>query len=106
MIAEITSLLTVSKMTISFLKDMKELIPDEDKKNEIEQRIKTVERELALAEAGTAKELGYDLCKCTFPPQIMLFTGKGRIFKCQRCKHEINNSMECITAPIKDRGYE
>lgn len=41
----------------------------------------------SLAEAQMAKALGYPLCECTFPPQIMLLvaTTHGRERRCPTC---------------------
>jgi hypothetical protein len=51
-------------------------------------------RTAAIAEAEVAKALGYELCKCEFPPTIMLTvgyrnergpSGKGPVFECPKC---------------------
>jgi len=93
MIAEITSILQASKMTVSLLKEMKDLIPNSNQKDEISQKILQVEKELALAEASTAKELGYRLCKCTFPPQIMLYNKQRNSEVCPNCDKSISSSF-------------
>ncbi|GEM77006.1 hypothetical protein [Vibrio sagamiensis] len=41
-----------------------------------------------MAEAQIAQALGYQLCKCTFPPQIMLSVGYRdfeEAFECKLC---------------------
>ncbi len=97
MIAEITSILQASKMTISLLKEMKDLMPSSVQKDEFSQKILKVEKDLALAEASTAKELGYDLCKCTFPPQIMLYNNERNATICPNCDKNISGSFAVIT---------
>ena len=90
MITELNNFITLSKNLISTLKEIKTLLPDSEAKTQINETITAAERELALSEAAMAKELGYQLCQCTFPPQIMLFTGKKRYqYQCNRCQFVI-----------------
>lgn len=39
-----------------------------------------------LAEVEMAARLGYLLCQCTWPPQIMVLGDDGQLFRCPRCK--------------------
>jgi hypothetical protein len=47
----------------------------------------------AIAEAEVAKAFGYELCKCQFPPTVMLTVGyksggdagSGPVFECPKC---------------------
>jgi len=38
-----------------------------------------------LQEVELALKLGYLLCKCTWPPQIMVLTGVDHVYRCRRC---------------------
>ena len=38
-----------------------------------------------LQEVEMAQKMGYLLCKCTWPPQIMVLTGADHIYRCCRC---------------------
>lgn len=38
-----------------------------------------------LQEIELARKLGYLLCKCTWPPQIMVLTGADHVYRCRRC---------------------
>lgn len=38
-----------------------------------------------LQEIEMAQKLGYLLCKCSWPPQIMVLTGADHIYRCRRC---------------------
>ena len=87
MIAEITSLIKTSKSAVSLLKEIRNLIPNAGQQSEISERILQVEKDLELAESTTAKELGYDLCQCTFPPQIMLYQKDIKSTVCPICSH-------------------
>jgi hypothetical protein len=48
---------------------------DEEKIEIAQERIVAAERDISLAEAQLAVQLGYRLCRCTFPPQIMTKVG-------------------------------
>lgn len=85
MIEEISLVLGAAKSLLGLAKETKELIPEGKDKEEIARAIIKAEKDLALAESSTAKELGYDLCKCTFPPQIMLYDNSSTNNVCPRC---------------------
>ncbi len=38
-----------------------------------------------MIEINMAKNLGYFLCKCTWPPQIMVLTQSDFVYKCPSC---------------------
>lgn len=38
-----------------------------------------------LLEIEMAQKLGYLLCKCSWPPQIMVLTGTDHVYRCRRC---------------------
>lgn len=38
-----------------------------------------------LTEIEMAQKMGYLLCKCTWPPQIMVLTGTEHVYRCRRC---------------------
>lgn len=38
-----------------------------------------------LMEVEMAQKMGYLLCKCTWPPQIMVLTGTDHVYRCRRC---------------------
>jgi hypothetical protein len=67
------------------LKTAKELLPKGKNKQKVTEDIEKAEKNIAIAEAQIAKEFGYRLCQCTFPPQIMLFTGASNRYKCPTC---------------------
>ncbi len=87
-IAAITSALQLGKEAIEFLKQVKDLLPTGSRRQEAEARLEEAERSLEMAEAQVAKGLGYRLCKCTWPPQIMFSKGfkeYDEVFKCPAC---------------------
>ena len=62
----------VLKGALGLAKDVKDLLPAGKQKQLIESKLEAAEKESGLAEAQLAQSLGYHLCRCMFPPQIML----------------------------------
>ena len=50
-------------------------MPDSKNKDVISQSLDNADKAIKLAEVQVAQALGYQLCMCTFPPQIMLSKG-------------------------------
>lgn len=74
--------------TIGLVKQTKDALPDSQNKQAIEQSLEEASKATKLAEAQIAQALGYKLCQCTFPPQIMLSEGYieyEEVFKCRAC---------------------
>jgi hypothetical protein len=63
------------RSALGLLKDAKDLLPAGDKATAISQALATAEISAKLAEAEIAKALGFELCKCEFPPTAMLTVG-------------------------------
>ncbi|MES3008079.1 MAG: hypothetical protein V4751_09940 [Pseudomonadota bacterium] len=38
-----------------------------------------------MQEIEMAQKLGYLLCRCSWPPQIMVLTGSDHVYRCRRC---------------------
>ena len=73
---------------VGLAKKTQELLPDSVEKDAIEKSLAEAGKASKLAEAQIAQALGYKLCKCTFPPQVMLSVGyKENVeeFKCFSC---------------------
>jgi transcription initiation factor IIE alpha subunit len=83
---------------LSMLKSVKDVLPDSPQKEVAAQKISEAEKAFEIAEAKAAQELGYPLCKCTWPPQIMLATQKKFRFKCPKCDSEIDTSTASVSA--------
>ena len=78
---------------ITLLNQAKDLLPQGDKKKAAEKAIVEAEEKLGLFKASVAQELGYELCKCTFPPQIMLTMPADRHkHKCPECDNLIDKT--------------
>jgi hypothetical protein len=68
------------------LKQAIELLPDSSKKAEAAAALERAEREFKLAEAETARNLGYEVCRKHFPPEIML-SEDDMVWKCPKCEN-------------------
>jgi hypothetical protein len=84
------------RAAIGLVKDTKDLLPKEEKAkaDAITAALATAESSSRIAEAEVAKALGYELCKCNYPPTIMLTVGahtgrtaqgQGPVYECPRC---------------------
>jgi hypothetical protein len=75
---------------IVLAKDGVILLPEGQAKTTFAHSVDAAARAHALAENQIAESLGYQLCRCTFPPQIMLSTGYNseghtESYRCPRC---------------------
>jgi hypothetical protein len=87
----------VSKETLDLLKAAVGLLPKSAKHAEVEQKIAAAEDALKRADAALAQKLGFELCRCTYPPQIMLWSEQEKVTKCPNPK---------CGRTIKDVSYE
>ncbi|MDP5145683.1 hypothetical protein ORI98_04410 [Shewanella sp. ULN5] len=80
--------LSLFSEAVGLVKKTQDLLPDSVEKEAIEKSLAEAGKASKLAEAQIAQALGYRLCQCTFPPQVMLSVGyKENIeeFKCTLC---------------------
>ena len=67
--------LSLFSEAIGLAKKTHDLLPESDDKEAIGKSLEQADKASKLAEAQIAQALGYELCKCTFPPQIMVSNG-------------------------------
>jgi len=83
---EIGEAFSAGKSAIELIKSAAGLLPSRQRDDALE-KASQAEGALVAAEARLAKEFGYKLCRCTFPPQIMLESDEEAV--CSKCgKHE------------------
>src|SRR5271166_578749 len=58
-------------------------LPKGDEKDRIATKLEEAELALELANAKLAKELGFRLCQCQFPPKPMLWDNSRSAYVCQ-----------------------
>lgn len=90
-IGEIISGIELMRKSLALMRDLVNSISKKPDKEQAENVLREAEHAFQLAEAKVAGELKYQLCKCTWPPQIMLskgFRDYSEVFKCPRCGKE------------------
>lgn len=80
--------ITLLKNAIGLAKDANDLAADSPKRAAAKLALAQAELQLRLAEAKAADEFGYELCQCTFPPQIALLKPDGEK-QCPRCGRDV-----------------
>jgi predicted RNA-binding Zn-ribbon protein involved in translation (DUF1610 family) len=96
-IESLKAALQLGGQALSLLKSARDLLPKSPQKEAISQKLEEAEKAFRIAEAKAAQELGYPLCKCTWPPQIMLAMKKKLHFKCPECGLEIDTSPASVS---------
>jgi hypothetical protein len=86
--SDISTWVTAAKGALDLMRSAWQLLPRGDKKDEFEANVRKAEEALQLSSVSLAKSLGYKLCKCTFPPQIMLWNNEKRTNICSICGNE------------------
>ena len=89
-LSSVNEFVSTSKGAIDLLKAAVGLLPKGPDADEVQRKVDKADSELQLGRAQLAKALGYHLCQCAFPPQIMLSVGRHpqfgkEIFKCPSC---------------------
>lgn len=75
---------------IPAIRDVVKSLPDGSKKAELQSLTDKAERELRIAEAQAATELGYQICRNhPFPGVIMISRGNG-VWVCPECGDEMD----------------
>ncbi|MAC46212.1 MAG: hypothetical protein CMI12_05070 [Oceanospirillum sp.] len=105
MISEVKDLLSLVKDMVNLVKNIKDTLPNGENREELESKLKDAERKARALEAGVAKELGYPLCRCDFPPTIMLETSEQKVFRCPKCNKVEDTQDLCETFAIPKRDY-
>lgn len=76
--------------TIKILKSAKDQLPNGEQKQLIEGKISEAEHSLQLGNVEIGQSLGFQLCQCTWPHQVMVSLGYSKEdqreqFKCRNC---------------------
>jgi len=89
----IKSAFDMARSAFDTVKALKALKSDDPEAANAVEQIELAEREVRLAEAQIAQSLGYELCRCQFPPVPMLKDRTDNesattIYKCPQCESE------------------
>jgi hypothetical protein len=88
---DLTSLkdyLTSVATLLTILKNAKDMIPKGPLRDDAERALAEAERALKISEASAASALNYQICRCTWPPQIATsigVVGWEEKFRCPAC---------------------
>jgi hypothetical protein len=82
---------SLSKDALDLLRSAYDALPKGDQRDKAEKAVEAAATLLARSDAKLAKDLGYKLCQCTFPPQPMLWREAETAWVCPRreCGHKI-----------------
>lgn len=87
---------------LSLLKGAKDLLPQSPQRDAVSKSILEAEKAFQIAEAQAAKELGYELCQCTWPPQIKILSKETGDILCPSCNRSGQSKLVQISGPTHD----
>ena len=82
------------RAAIGAVKEASTLLPESDEKEAATRTLEEASKAAQMSEATIAQAFGYELCRCEFPPTIMLKIGyidypinkAGDVYGCPKCK--------------------
>jgi hypothetical protein len=90
-IQALSAAIGIVRVAVATLRELAELLPDNQRKQEALSSLEQAQLELELAEAETAESLGYELCRNHWPPEVML-SPNDENWECPRCGNTRNAS--------------
>ena len=89
--------LTVLKEAIGLVHSANDQLPKNETQKAIQQKVEEAERLIQVGHASVGQSLGFQLCHCTWPPQVMASTGyneKTQVeqFTCSHCGKTVSLS--------------
>ena len=82
---EIRVFLAAAGQFLSVFKKAKDLLPDSKEKDDATKALETAESSFKVAEAQLAQSMGFELCQCSWPPNIMLYRHELDEHHCSEC---------------------
>ena len=82
---------STSKDALELLRAAYRVLPKGEQRDKAQEAVEAAATLLARSDAKLAKDLGYKLCQCTFPPQPMLWREAEGALVCPntQCGHKI-----------------
>ena len=77
--------LTAAKTALDIVRGVRSELPKGPRADEAQRQIEKAELALKITEVELAKGLAYKLCRCRFPPTIMLWSAPERTNICSVC---------------------
>lgn len=82
--------LRAGKDALEIVKGVLGLLPKNKEAEKAASQLEAAEKGLEASKAQLAKALGYKLCRCTLPPQPMLWKQASQVYACDVCGNQIN----------------
>lgn len=89
-LAEVTTFLSAAKSALDIFRGIRAELPQGAQSEAIAAKIEEADKAVRTSEAELAKALGYRLCRCTFPPQIMLWRQDEQATVCSSCGNRLD----------------
>jgi hypothetical protein len=86
---DLMAYLTAVKTALDIIKGIWAELPKGHDAEKAQRKIEEAESALAITKAKLAKGLGFRLCQCEFPPQIMLLNAAERKHVCPSCANTL-----------------
>lgn len=86
-INEINAYLQAGSSALNIIKGVLPLLPKGTDRDRAAADLERAELAIKASNAALAQSLGFTLCKCTFPPQIMLWKQDQQANVCPNCGH-------------------
>ena len=109
----IKALLDTWRAALGFLKDARDLLPESAEKEAAGRALVEAENAASIAQAEIAQALGYELCRCEFPPTPMLQVGyrslhdgtmnSAPVYECPKCQQN-NAGPWSWSRKVPERG--
>ena len=77
---------------LSIIKQGQSLLPDAAETKALQAELETLRAQHERLDSQIAQALGYELCKCTYPPQIMLYKKEQNASVCPDCELAIERT--------------
>ncbi|MDH5429807.1 MAG: hypothetical protein OEY57_16720 [Nitrospirota bacterium] len=89
--------LTVLKEAIGLVHSANDQLPAGEPQKAIQKKVEEAERLIQVGHASVGQSLGFQLCHCTWPPQVMASSGYSNEthveqFTCANCKKSVSLS--------------
>jgi len=104
---DVIQYLTAAKTALEVIKGAATLLPKSSKSEEVREQIERAEKALKTSEGAAAKALGYKICQCTFPPQIMLWKEAERAMsvRTQLVAGRLANLVQLLGCRVEAAGW-
>jgi hypothetical protein len=86
-IGALTQGITLLGSAVDTIKKVIDTLPDNPRKEEAEVALEKAEDKFKTAQARIADELGYELCRQHFPPEVML-SADNKYWTCPECGND------------------